>query len=118
MVAPRVQFVDVDTVHGPAVRSGHRAQLGLRFRKRDVQAGLAAPRAFHEELHRDRRLAGTGNAFQQVDAVRRKPAVEDGVEAGDAGGHQGRRRCLCRSRRSHAWVKSMPLGARIAASGT
>ena len=40
-------------------------QFALGFGQRDVEALLAGPRALHQELQRDRRLAGAGRAFDQ-----------------------------------------------------
>jgi hypothetical protein len=41
--------------------------------------------AFEQELHRKRRLAGTGRAGDQEQAISREAAAEDVVQAGDAG---------------------------------
>jgi hypothetical protein len=59
-------------------------QLGLGFRKGDVEAAFAAARALKQELQGQSRLAGAGSAFQKVDAVAGKTARKNVIQAGDA----------------------------------
>ena len=61
------------------------AELLFGFRKRHVQDRLAASHAFEQELQRQRRLAGAGHAFDQIQPMRREPPPENVVEAFDAG---------------------------------
>ena len=86
------EFEDVDAVQGPAVAGGGGAQLVLRFGERDVEGGVALPHPFEEEAQGQRRLAGAGRAFDQVDPAGIDAAAQDGVEAGGAGGELGLRR--------------------------
>jgi hypothetical protein len=75
---------DVDAVQRPAVAGGRGAQFGGAFGQRQVQAGLAVLYALHEVAQAERGLAGTGPAFEQVDAAAQEAAAQDSVELGYA----------------------------------
>lgn len=90
----RREFVDVHAIQRPAVGGGDLVQFGLGFGEAHVQHGLSARDPIEQELQGQRGLAGSGHALDQVETVRREAAVEDGIEALDAGhyrrGHGGR----------------------------
>ena len=73
--------------------SRDRVELGLGLGERDVEARLAAPHAFEQELQRERRLAHAGIAVDEIEAVARQAAAEDLVEPGHAGAEHLRRDC-------------------------
>ena len=60
------------------------SQLVRRLGKRHIHAALAQALALQKELQRERRLAGAGRALDQVEAVARQAAGEDGIEASNA----------------------------------
>ena len=55
------------------MRGGAVAQLLLGLGEGDVEPRLAGLGALEQELERDRRLAGAGAAFEQIDVPGRKP---------------------------------------------
>ena len=57
LLFPGGELPNLDAIEHPAVRFGARAKLLFRLRKRDVQHRLAAARAVHRVLQRQRRLA-------------------------------------------------------------
>ena len=59
-------------------------QFALGFGQRDVEAFLAGPRALHQELERDRGLAGPGRALDQKHVLPREPAGQDIIQAPDS----------------------------------
>jgi hypothetical protein len=67
------------------VRFRDRVELDFRFRKRDVEAGFAAPYPFKQELERERRLSHARITVDEIKPVARQPAAQDFVEAGNAG---------------------------------
>src|SRR5688572_24185217 len=79
------ELEDVHALQAPSVRSRDGFQLILRFGQRDEEDFFAVLEALEQELERERRLAGAGIALDEVEAVRRQPAAEDVIEAGDAG---------------------------------
>ncbi len=79
------QLEHVDAVERPAVRRDHRLQFLCRFGQRDVEAALPGCDAGQQKSQGERRLAGAGRALEQVEAVRRQAAAQDGVEPGDPG---------------------------------
>jgi hypothetical protein len=87
----RDQLEDVHPVQRPAVRGGRGHQLLLRLRQRDVEGALAQGRARQQELQRGGGLARPGASLEQIDAVARQPAPEDGVQPGHARGRQVKR---------------------------
>src|SRR5207253_3689125 len=69
----------------PPMRQSADAKLLLGFRQRDVEARLSRRGPREKELRRDRRLAGAGAAFDQIDASALQAARQDIVETGHAG---------------------------------
>ena len=67
------------------MRGGHRFELITRFRERDVEDRLAEPGAFDQELHRQRGLAGTGHALDEVEAAARQAPIQNVVETRNRG---------------------------------
>lgn len=63
------------------MRGGAIAQFLLGLGQSDVERALARGDARHQELRRDRRLAGAGAAFEQEQAAAAQPAGQDLVEA-------------------------------------
>jgi len=55
------------------------AYLARGLGERDVEAALAAPGAFEEELQRERGLAGAGGAFEQEQLIGGETALQDVV---------------------------------------
>ena len=84
----RRQLVDGDAGEIEAMGGRGGAQLRFGFGQRYIQHRLAALRPVHQELHRERRLAGAGIAFDQVDAIARQAAAQQVVESGDTGGRK------------------------------
>jgi hypothetical protein len=76
-------------IDGPAVRLGAVAELDFSFSQRDIDAGFSRGRAGHQELQRQRRLAGAGIAFDQMQSVACKAAAQDVIETVDARGGSG-----------------------------
>jgi hypothetical protein len=75
----RDQLEERDIVEGPAVPRSDESQLPLTFRKGDVEAFLAAPRAFQKIVQRQRRLSRAGLALDQVDPIGVEAAAENVV---------------------------------------
>ena len=98
LLLPRGEFPNLDAIQHPAVRFGARAEFLFRLRKRDVKHRLAAARAVHRILQRQRRLAGAGHALDQEQAPARETTGHNVVEAGNA------RRGACARRTSLSTV--------------
>ena len=77
---------DLDALERPAMRSGERGKLVERLGERHQERGLVTRHAGMEKLERQRRLARTCLAFQQIQASHRQSAHQDSVQAVDAGG--------------------------------
>ena len=75
----RSQLADRHARAIPAVGVRDGAQLFFGLGKRHVEHGLAELRARQQELHRERRLAGTRHTFDEVQAVGGKTAGHDVV---------------------------------------
>ena len=69
-----------------SMRLADRPELNLGFRQSDVQAGLARGRASKEKAQSKRGLAGTGRPLDQIHPLGGKAAMQDVIEACDAGG--------------------------------
>ena len=81
--ARRRQLEQIDAVEIPSVRLRDGHELGRRFRKRDIKRPLATSAAGQEELERERRLACTRVALNQMQALGGKTALEQMIETGD-----------------------------------
>lgn len=66
------------------MRSGHFGELVDGFRQGHIQAAVALGRTIQQKLKRQSRFAGTGLAFEQVQAVGGQPTSHDSVEPGTA----------------------------------
>ena len=77
--------MNAHTVERPAVGSRDDRQLVLGFRQRHVEGRLTLVCAGEQELQGQRRLAGPGVAFHQIQPVGREPAAENGVQSLDGG---------------------------------
>src|SRR6476661_1878706 len=77
------QLEYVHGVEGPAVRFGDLGQLGPRLGEGDVQPARADCGAGQQELQRQRRLAGTRFAVDEIEMTGGKTASEDLIEALD-----------------------------------
>lgn len=80
-------------VERPAVGVGDLPDLELGLRQGDVERAFAGGDPGEQELQRERRLADTWIAFDEVDAVARQPAAKDVIEAVDSSSGQLRERC-------------------------
>src|ERR1700760_366897 len=86
------QFDDLNPIVDlPAMRPRAVAQLMLGFSEADIDAGLALRSAGHQELQRNRGLAGTWTAFEQMQAVARQPSTQNVVEANNPSGRARKR---------------------------
>ena len=85
----RDHFHQLDRIERPTMARGHGGQFDLGFRQGDVQALFALFGTRQQEAEPERRLAGPGRAFDQVDALARQAAGEDVVQPLDAGGGDG-----------------------------
>jgi hypothetical protein len=63
----------------------HGAQLDDRLRQRNVEAALAVPRPFEQELQRQRRLASARRTFEEMETAARQPAAENVIEFRNVG---------------------------------
>ena len=72
-------------VKGPAVARRHQPKLGLAFGERDVEDLFATLDAFEEELKRERGLAGSRGAFDEIKPVGVKAAAQNVIQARHAG---------------------------------
>ena len=84
-LADRRQLKHFDAVEAPAMRGGGMVQFLGRLGQSDVQAAFASAAALEQELHRERRLAGARLTFDQVQPSARQAAVQELIQAGDAG---------------------------------
>ena len=78
------ELMDLQALEHPAMRRGGGAKLFFRFGQGDVKAVLPAGGAVKQELQGQCRLAGSGNAFQQVQSAARQTPSKDDVETFDA----------------------------------
>jgi hypothetical protein len=67
------------------MRFADRPKLGLGFRQRDVQSGLAGACARKQKAKSQRRLSGAGRPFDQIHALGGETTTQDLIEAHDAG---------------------------------
>ena len=74
------ELVDVDAGEVPSMGVRHGLQLFLRFGERDVQATLPEADALKQELQRERRLAGSGITFDEVQVIAWQTTAEDDIE--------------------------------------
>ena len=82
----RRELVNDDRVgQCPAVRSDGLAQFLLGLRERDIEAALAAPGAFQQELNRDCGLAGSRLALEEEHVTTRESALQYIIQTADAG---------------------------------
>ena len=81
----RRELAKGDAFEVPSVRVGDRPQFVLRLRQAHVEHRLAGPGARQQELHRQRRLARAGSAFDEVEPIAPEAAGEDVVQPRDAG---------------------------------
>ena len=71
----RHQLAHEDAIQRPAMRLGDDRGFFLGFRQRNIHRLLAATHAFEQELECEGGLSRSRHAFNQVEAVRSKPAV-------------------------------------------
>jgi hypothetical protein len=71
-------------VDRPSVRPCPIAKLILGLGKAHIDADLAAGRSGYQKLQRNRGFPGTGAAFEQMQPVSGKPAVQNEIQAVDA----------------------------------
>ena len=76
---------DFEAIERPAVRQANLPEFFGGFGEGDIEDTLAAANAFEEELEGKGGFAGAWIAFDEVEVAGRKAAVEDVIEAGDAG---------------------------------
>jgi hypothetical protein len=69
VLAVGTNFADINPFEGPAMRLGDVAELVRRLRQCDVERSFAPPRAFEQELERERRLSRSGVPFDEVEAA-------------------------------------------------
>ncbi len=81
----RTQLEQVQTVQRPAVRQRDFSQLLGGLGQGDVEAALAAPQAFQQELQGQRGLAGARRPLKQVQPRLRQPAANDAVQSFNSG---------------------------------
>src|SRR5690606_14591385 len=86
LLLDRGQFENLELIQGPPVRLRDPAQFLLGFRKSDIQAGLTRFGSLSQELQRQRCLADTWVAFDEVHAVGWEPATQNVVHSCHASG--------------------------------
>jgi hypothetical protein len=86
---------EIDAIEGPAVRGRRYAQLLGRLGECNVETSLPTMGAIEQELHGQRRFAGAGVAFNQIEAPRSEPTLKNVIKPSDASRHTGRRICGC-----------------------
>jgi hypothetical protein len=67
------------------MRLRHSEQLFEILRQGHIEALLASPHSFKQELESEGRLAGTGTSLHQMQTVLRKPTLQNIVETNYAG---------------------------------
>ena len=72
-------------VERPAVRLGAGLQLLLRLRERNVETLLAGAHALEQELQRERGLAGTRIAVDEIEPLGDQSAAQDFVQPPNPG---------------------------------
>ena len=77
------QLEHVDPVEGPTVRRRDHLELFLGFGQRDVDAPLAAPLSFQQELQGQRGLADPRIPFNQQQSAGGETAAQDIVQSRD-----------------------------------
>ena len=80
----RLELEDFDPVERPPVGAGDRMKLSARFRQGDIQAGLAVPAPFQQELHREGGLARSGLALDEIHPIACESSPHQLVEPNDA----------------------------------
>ncbi len=89
-LGPFRQFRDMDALESPTMRCNNRFELIGRLRIRREETALPIPDSLKQELQRNRGLAAAGRALDEDQRPTRNAALQNRIEAGDAGGEAGR----------------------------
>lgn len=79
------KFEDCNLIDRPAMRAGNRRDLIPRFRQRYIESDLPAAHPLEQILQRNRGLAHSGVAQEQVKAVLRQSTAQDLIQTRDPG---------------------------------
>src|SRR5690242_13147967 len=89
LIAVQILFVgdeldDLDALKRPPVRLCAGEQFLFGLRKSDVEASLAEFGPLHEVLQGQRRLAGAGIAFDEIEPVRDETPMKDVIKSANS----------------------------------